>query len=71
MPFYVIADVRQFRGLELILGHGREITRISSMIREAAIEQLPVAHPEYPGVGIAVLQLSGPTEDPNADWKKW
>jgi proline racemase len=39
------------------------------MVREAAIEQLPVAHPDYPGVGITVSQLSGPTEDPNADWK--
>jgi proline racemase len=67
--FYVIADVRQFRGLELIPEHGREITRVSSMIREAAIEQLPVAHPDYPGVGITVSQLSGPTIDPNADWK--
>jgi proline racemase len=67
--FYVIADVRQFQGLELKPAHGREITRISSMVREAAIEQLPVAHPDYPGVGITVSQLSGPTEDPNADWK--
>lgn len=67
--FYVIADVRQFKGLDLIPEHGREITRISSMIREAAIEQLPVAHPDYPGVGITISQLSGPTDDPRADWK--
>lgn len=67
--FYAIADVRQFPGLELIPEHGREITRISSMIRQAAIEQLPVEHPDYPGVGITISQLSGPTDDPNADWK--
>ena len=67
--FYVIADVRQFKGLELIPQHGGEIARISSMIREAAIEQLPVAHPDYPGVGITISQLSGPTDDPKADWK--
>jgi proline racemase len=67
--FYVIADVRQFRGLELIPEHGREIARVSSMIRQAAIEQLPVAHPDYPGVGITISQLSGPTDDPRADWK--
>lgn len=67
--FYVIADVRQFPGLELIPEHGREIARVSSMIREAAIEQLPVAHPGYPGVGITISQLSGPTDDPDADWK--
>ena len=67
--FYVIADVRQFSGLELIPEHGKEIARISSMTRQAAIEQLPVEHPDYPGVGITISQLSGPTDDPNADWK--
>lgn len=67
--FYVIADVRQFPGVELIPAHGREIARISSMIRQAAIEQLPVEHPDYPGVGITISQLSGPTDDPAADWK--
>ncbi len=67
--FHVIADVRQFKGLELKPEHGGEIARISSMIREAAIEQLPVAHPDYPGVGITISQLSGPTDDPRADWK--
>lgn len=67
--FYVIADVRQFKGLELVPEHGKEIARVSSMIREAAIEQLPVAHPHYPGIGITISQLSGPSDDPNADWK--
>lgn len=67
--FYVIADVRQFKGLELIPQHGAEITRVSAMIRQAAIEQLSVSHPHYPGVGISISQLSGPSDDPNADWK--
>lgn len=67
--FYVIADVRQFNGLELKPEHGGEITRVSSLIRQAAIEQLPVSHPDYPGVGITISQLSGPTDDPKADWK--
>lgn len=67
--FYVIADVRQFPHLELIPEHGAEIARISAMIRQAAIEQLPVAHPDYPGVGITISQLSGPTDSENADWK--
>lgn len=67
--FYVIADVRQFKGLELIPEHGGEITRVSSMIRQAAAEQLPVVHPDYPGVGITISQLSGPANDPRADWK--
>lgn len=67
--FYVIADVRQFPGLELVPEQGAELARISSMIRQAAHEQLPVAHPDYPGIGITVSQLSGPTDDPKADWK--
>ena len=67
--FYAIADVRQFDGLELIPEHGREIARISAMIRQAAHEQLPVAHPDYPGVGITISQLSGPTDNPKGDWK--
>ena len=48
---------------------GREIARVSVPIRQAVIEQLPVAHPDYPGVGITISQLSGPTEDPAADGK--
>ncbi|WP_192246517.1 proline racemase family protein [Mesorhizobium silamurunense] len=67
--FYVITDIRQFKGLKLVPEHGKEIARISSMIRQAAVEQLPVAHPNYPGVGITVSQMSGPTDDPNADWR--
>jgi proline racemase len=67
--FYVMADVRQFPNLELIPSHGQEIARISAMIRQAAIEQLPVAHPDYPGVGITISQLYCPTDDPNADVK--
>lgn len=67
--FYVIADVRQFDGLELIPEHGREITRISSMIRQAAHEQLPVSHPDYPGIGITISQLSGPGTVSGSDWK--
>lgn len=67
--FYVIADVRQFPGLELKPEHGKEIARVSAMIRQAAIEQLPVAHPDYPGVGITISQLSGPADNPQADWK--
>lgn len=67
--FYVIADVRQFKSLELIPEHGDEIARVSAMIRQAAHDQLPVSHPDYPDVGITISQLSGPTDNPNADWK--
>jgi proline racemase len=67
--FYAIADVRQFPGLELIPEHGAELARTAAMIRQAAHEQLPVSHPLYPEVGISISQLSGPSQNPQADWK--
>lgn len=67
--FYVIADVRQFPGVQLIPEQGAEIARISAMIRQAAIEQLPVEHPDYPGIGITISQLSGPAIGADADWR--
>lgn len=67
--FYVIADVRQFDGVQLVPEQGREINRISALVLRAAQDQLPVAHPEYPGIGITVTQLSGPTDSSNADWR--
>ncbi len=65
--FYVIADVAQFESLELVPERGRDITRISSLILKAAQDQLPVEHPDYPGIGITISQLSGVTDSPNAD----
>jgi proline racemase len=65
--FYVIADVRQFDGLQLLPEQGRELTRVSALILRAAQDQLEVAHPDYPGIGITIAQLSGPTDNPNAD----
>lgn len=67
--FYVITDIRQFDHLKLVPEQAQEIARVASMIRQAATEQLPVHHPDYPGIGITVSQMSGPTDDPNADWK--
>lgn len=65
--FYVMADIRQFPWVQLEPDEGREITRISSLILKAAQDQLEVAHPDYPGVGITISQLFGPTDDPSAD----
>ena len=42
--FYVIADARAF-GLALTPDEGRDIVRISEMIKASAQEQLPVTHP--------------------------
>ena len=61
--FYVIADAEPF-GLRLTPDEGRDITRITEMIKAAAAEQLPVTHPDQPGfTGITIGQLSGPPHD--------
>ena len=65
--FYVIADVTQFASLDLVPDRGRDITRMSALILKAAQDQLPVEHPDYPGIGITIAQLSGPTDNPDAD----
>jgi proline racemase len=59
--FYVIADAAAL-GLRLTPDEGRDITRIGEMIKAATREQLPVKHPENPGIsGVTIAQLSGPT----------
>jgi len=58
--FYVIADAAAL-GLRLTPDEGRDITRIGEMIKAATREQLPVVHPENPGIaGVTIAQLSGP-----------
>jgi len=65
--FYVIADAAPF-GFRLTPDEGRDIVRVSEMIKAAAAEQLPVVHPEQPGfAGITIAQLSGPPHDPAND----
>ncbi len=67
--FYVIAEAAPF-GLRLTPDEGRNIVRISEMIKAAAREQLPVVHPEQPGfAGITIAELSGPPARPDADMK--
>lgn len=63
--FYVIADAEPF-GLRLTPDEGRDITRITELVKAAAAEQLPVVHPDQPGfAGITIGQLSGPAHDPS------
>jgi proline racemase len=67
--FYVIADAAPF-GLRLTPDEGRDIVRISEMIKAAAQEQLPVVHPEQPGfAGITIAELSGAPSSPDANMK--
>lgn len=61
--FYAIADAGRF-GLRLTPDEGADITRITELIKAAANEQLPAAHPEQPGFrGITIGQLSGPPHE--------
>jgi proline racemase len=67
--FYAIADASAF-GLKLTPDEGRDIVRITEMIKAAAREQLPVTHPEQPGfAGITIGQLSGPPSRADAHMK--
>lgn len=67
--FYVIADAPSL-GLELAPDHGRDIVRIGEMVKAAAREQLPVAHPDQPGFeGITIAVLSAPPSRPEAHMK--
>jgi len=67
--FYVIAEAAAF-GLRLTPDEGRDIVRISEMIKAAAREQLPVVHPEQPGfAGVTIAELSGPPSRPDAHMK--
>jgi proline racemase len=62
--FFVIADAEAL-GFALTPDEGRDITRVTEMIKASAREQLPVVHPEQPGfAGITIGQLSGPPHDP-------
>ncbi|MBI4316029.1 MAG: proline racemase family protein [Chloroflexi bacterium] len=67
--FYVIAEAAQF-GLRLTPDEGRDIVRISEMIKAATQEQLPVVHPEQPGfAGVTIAELSGPPARADAHMK--
>lgn len=64
--WFAIADVAQF-DVELIPEHGRDLVRISEMIKVAAQEQLPVAHPDNPAINqITGALLVGPPHAPDA-----
>lgn len=67
--FYAIADAEPF-GLHLTPGEGKEIVRIGEMIKVAARQQLPAAHPDNPEIaGVTIAQLSVPPSSPDADVK--
>lgn len=67
--FYVIADAAQV-GLRLTPDEGRDIVRVSEMIKAAAREQYPVVHPDNQQIiGPTIAQLSAPPSHPAAHRK--
>ncbi len=67
--WYVIADSAQF-GVDITPANGRELARISAMLRQAASEQLPVSHPHNPGMdNVSISMLTAPPGHPAADLK--
>ncbi len=67
--FYAIASADQF-GLHLTPDEGREIVRLGEMLKAAAREQIPVAHPELPEIaGISIVEFTAPPTLPGAHAK--
>jgi proline racemase len=67
--FYVIADASTL-GFRLTPDEARDIVRTAEMIRAAAREQLPVAHPENPAIlGVSISQISGEPSRPGVHRK--
>jgi proline racemase len=67
--FYVIADAAAL-GFKLSPDEGRDIVRVAELIRAATAEQLPVVHPENPGIaGVSISQISGEPSRPEAHRK--
>jgi len=64
--FYVIVEAGPL-GFRLTPDEARDIVRAAETIKAAAREQLPVVHPDNPGIaGITIAQLSGPPMRPEA-----
>ncbi len=67
--WYVIAEAARF-DLEITPANGRELARISAMLRQAAAEQLPVVHPDNPAMAdVSISMLTGPPTHPDAALK--
>jgi proline racemase len=67
--FYVIVDAASV-GLRLTPDEGKDIVRLGEMIKAATREQLPVVHPENPGIsGVTIAEFSAPATRPDAAMK--
>jgi proline racemase len=62
--FYALTDAAAL-GFRLTPDEGRDLVRVGEMVKAAAREQLPVQHPELPGVaGVSIIELTGPSTRP-------
>ncbi len=67
--FYALVEASAL-GLHLTPDEGRDLVRLGEMVKAAAREQIPVEHPELPGVaGISIIELTGPPTAPGAHAK--
>ena len=67
--FYALADAPAL-GFRLTPDEGRDLVRVGEMVKAAAREQIPVAHPEQPELaGISIMEWTGPPSVPGADAK--
>jgi trans-L-3-hydroxyproline dehydratase len=58
--FYAIADAAAL-GFRLTPDEARDLSAMGERIRHAAREQLPVVHPENPGIsGVSIVQIAEP-----------
>ena len=67
--FYALTDASAL-GFHLTPDEGRDLVRVGEMIKAAAREQVPVAHPKQPELaGISIMEWTGPPSVPGADAK--
>jgi proline racemase len=58
--FFAIVEAAAL-GVELTPAHGAEIVRLGEMLKAAARQQIPVAHPEHAEIsGISIVELTAP-----------
>src|SRR5579871_3680154 len=64
--WYAIADAEAL-GFDLDPSEAADLSRTGELIRAAAREQLPCAHPENPGIaGVSIVEIAEPWQGPGA-----
>jgi proline racemase len=67
--FYALTDASAL-GFRLTPDEGRDLVRVGEMVKAAAREQIPVAHPAQPALaGITIMEWTGPPSVPGAHAK--